>query len=254
MIRQRIETPGILGAMTPDDFDRLTDWLLPLPGQAAAPADTRTDLSDVFQRLRMRQEFRQQSPQELYDAFLSDLEGLDLSGQLGYRLAMSFRGIDLDDPAARDRMLDNIDRMWQSFESGLLDIGDLSEDDFADLLRVLRNFADGVDDLTAGLYDTLDGAMADLSIRLGIMGTDVADTLDAFVRAVLAASVDIPDAARALVDEAGSLDLSTAEGRERLQEIIAAIGAMLLRPSRPTPPRPSARPERVPCRPSTGRA
>src|SRR5690625_6836946 len=61
MIRQRIETPGILGAMTPDDFDRLTDWLLSIPGQVDAPADTRTDLSDVFQRLRMRQEFRQRS-------------------------------------------------------------------------------------------------------------------------------------------------------------------------------------------------
>src|SRR5690625_5254504 len=133
-----------------------------------------------------------------------------------------------DDAAERYRMMVNIDRMWQFFEAGVLDIGDLSEDDFADLLRVLRNFADGVDDLTAGLYDTLDGAMADLSIRLGIMGTDVAEALDAFVRAVLAASVDIPDAARALVDEAGSLDLSTAEGRERLQEIIAAIGAMML--------------------------
>lgn len=235
MLRASMEGGFDLEGMTPRAFNDLIDFLLGLPGRIDPQAieEGASALEEAFNRFRIRQQYTDADPQEAITEFLGELLDLgdELTPTLRAELQNLFQSVDLSTEDGAQALLDWVERAGRGLAAGTLDLGEMDESEFEAILQIFQNLALGVEDVFEGVEDVfkngVDGAVQALNILTRYMGVDAPEALAKFTQMLLATS-DTPEVARDLVAEAAALDVTTAEGRARLQEIIAAIGALML--------------------------
>lgn len=117
----------------------------------------------------------------------------------------------------------DIEAAWDAFRDAM---PDATIQDFLDHLGLTDFFA-GLGDMHGEYANTVDGAVAALERFRRFVSDDLNAALQLFIDKLLAGGAGrMSPEVEALLEEARALDLTTAAGRERLEEIIAVIASM----------------------------
>lgn len=138
-----------------------------------------------------------------FDKFLLKIEGL---------------GIDLDFDAIRGNLLANLelgDTLSEAIEKAL-------NDPSLGLAGVIETIGEDL----GGFGASVEGALESLRFFSQFLSDDAAEQVDRFVSDLLALD-GVPEELREALTDIGAADLSTEEGRERVNQIIAAVAAAI---------------------------
>lgn len=114
--------------------------------------------------------------------------------------------------------------------------GDLSARSLLESLGVdlsgidIPNITDFLDNLSAALgsfTNDVEGTIQKIQFLTTFAGIEGTDALRAFVDMLLSSAEELPQGLREILEEASKLDLSTTEGRERLNELIQQVAAAM---------------------------
>lgn len=139
--------------------------------------------------------------EDLENLGIKELENLDLS-KLFQDLVSS--GVSVED--AINRILDGT--------AAGLDVG-------------LRDFIDQLTGNLGGFSNTVEGAIAKLRFLTEFMGYEAPEAFRAFIDMLIGSVEGLSDEMKSILDEASGLDITTDEGRSRLNEIIAEVAAAI---------------------------
>ena len=142
--------------------------------------------------------------------------------------------LDLDTDDGRAALSEIVAGLFEGLDAGTLDVGDLTAEQAEALLAAMARLGDGFDGVGAAIArrfgefgDTFAGAAEHAREFARYLGEDATAALRRFLSAALdgESGASLSDAARALLEEALTLDLDETPDADRLHQIVADLAS-----------------------------